>query len=203
MAEDSTERELTQSAPPDGITQGESPAIPAVIAQTIQRLEAATQGLALEPLPDRLEVSAPVDRLLEVCTVLRDDLCFGLLMSITAVDHKSSFELVYHLFRLDSPYPVVIRCSLPHEDSPTAPSLVPLWPGADFQEREIFDLMGIVFAGHPNMRRILLDDDFPGHPLRKDFQVDPDYPLVRHLRLPGYPGPQPGAASTGRFANDE
>ena len=57
-----------------------------------------------------------------------------------------------------------------------------IWPGADFQEREIWDLMGIKFVGHYDLRRILLADDFPGHPLRKDFTFDYEYVLVRHLR---------------------
>ena len=72
--------------------------------------------------------------------------------------------------------------SLPRDEHPLIPSLTAVWPGADFQEREIYDLMGINFPGHPDQRRILLADDFPGHPLRKDYEIDYGYVVVHHLR---------------------
>lgn len=208
MAEDSPAPEPTASPRPEiGPTAEEEPwkrfqFLPDPLVEARRRLEAEVAGLEFHPFSDRLEVLLLPAQLVETCSVIRDDLGYRMLMSITAVDWKTSFELIYHLYRLDSPYPLILRCSLPHEEEPRAPTIVPLWAGADFQEREIYDLMGIVFTGHPYLRRILLDDDFPGHPLRKDFQPDPDYVLVRHLRIPGYPGAQPGVASTGRFPSD-
>lgn len=204
MARDNATPEPGESKPrgsspqPEGGSNEGLPALPEELAVVHRALGDAAPDLALRPFPDRLELLLPAERLVETCRVLRDEQGFGMLTSVTAVDWKDSFELAYHLHRLDSPYPIVIRCALPHEE-PRAPTLVPLWAGADFQEREIYDLMGIVFTGHPNLRRILLDDDFPGHPLRKDFEQDPDYVLVRHLRVPGYSGPRAGEASTGRF----
>jgi NADH-quinone oxidoreductase subunit C len=95
--------------------------------------------------------------------------------------------MVYHLYSfnyLRRPTGVALRVDLERPDFPDypiVPSLTSLWPGANFQEREVYDLMGVKFVGHPDLRRILLSDDFPGHPLRKDFVFDYEYVLVRHL----------------------
>jgi NADH:ubiquinone oxidoreductase subunit C len=77
---------------------------------------------------------------------------------------------------------VLLKTDLPREELPDCPTLTTVWPGAEFQEREVYDLMGVNFVGHPDMTRILTEDDFPGHPLRKDFWIEPDYVLMRHLR---------------------
>jgi NADH:ubiquinone oxidoreductase subunit C len=77
---------------------------------------------------------------------------------------------------------VLLKADLPRDEIPDCPTLTTVWPGAEFQEREVYDLMGINFVGHPDMTRILTEDDFPGHPLRKDFWIEPDYVLMRHLR---------------------
>jgi len=178
------------------------PVLPGVLARARDRLVALSPELEFKILDDALEVTLPTEKLVSICSAIRDELGYRMLMSITAVDWKDSFELVYHLYRLDSGFPIVLRCRLPHEEHPEAPSLAPTWPGAEFQEREIYDLMGIVFIGHPDMRRILLADDFPGHPLRKDWQADPDYVLMPHLRIPGYAGAKRGETSTGRFLDE-
>ena len=96
---------------------------------------------------------------------------FDFLSSITGVDYGSYFELVYRLVSLKHNHNLVlkVRCQ---RDEPVVPSLVGLWLGADFQEREIFDLMGIKFEGHPNLKRIVLWEGFKGHPQRKDYQHD-------------------------------
>lgn len=177
--------------------------LPEPLAGDLARLESAIPGLNTRQSDDQLEIILSPERLLEVAGLLKDELGYRMLMSISANDWRDHFEVVYHLYRLDSAYPIILRYDLPHEENPETPSLMPIWPGADFQEREIFDLMGIVFAGHPDLRRILLADDFPGHPLRKDFQQDPDYVLVPHLRVPGYGGARSTPASTGPFLPDE
>ena len=93
---------------------------------------------------------------------------FSFLSSISGTDYKDYFELVYRLESLKDNRNLIlkVRCT---KDEPVAPSLTELWQGADFQEREIYDLLGISFSGHPNMKRIFLWDGFEGHPLRKDF----------------------------------
>jgi len=116
-------------------------------------------------------VLVKVDSLFEVAKYLKDrsELKFDYLTYITAVDYMDYFELVYQLTSLEQNHTAVIKTRCYDRDNPVAPSIVSLWQGADFQEREIFDLMGITFEGHPNMKRIVLWDGFQGHPLRKDF----------------------------------
>ena len=209
MADSNPEREPKNTADtgrsPE--TEDEAAPMPVVLPEPLvgdlARLELAFPGLDARQSYDQLDIVLSPERLPEVAGLLRDELGYRMLMSISATDWKDRFEVVYHLYRLDSAYPIILRYDLPHEENPEAPSLMPIWPGADFQEREIFDLMGIVFTGHPDLRRILLADDFQGHPLRKDFQQDPDYVLVPHLRVPGYRGARSTPASTGRFLPDE
>ena len=91
--------------------------------------------------------------------------------------------MIYLAFALDHPHGVYLRTDLARTELPDCPTLTTVWPGAEFQEREVYDLMGVNFVGHPDMTRILTEDDFPGHPLRKDFSIEPDYVLMRHLRF--------------------
>ncbi len=109
--------------------------------------------------------------LLSVAAFLKDDknLKFDYFNYITAVDYFSYFEVVYQLTSLEHNHTVIIKTRCYSRENPVVPSVVGLWQGADFQEREIYDLMGIRFEGHPNMKRIFLWEGFPGHPLRKDY----------------------------------
>lgn len=109
--------------------------------------------------------------LVEAARFIRDELGYRYLSSLTAVDYlqEGCFEVVYHAYRLEGGGPLVFKARTPR-DVATIPSLVSVWPGADFQEREAWDLMGIRFAGHPNLKRILLWEGFHGHPLRKDWR---------------------------------
>ena len=104
-----------------------------------------------------------------------DETCaFDRLGNLTAVDYPDGFELVYHLHSSQKRHTVAVKARLPKEN-PVAPSVTALWPSADFQEREVYDLLGIRFENHPNLQRILLPDDFEGYPLRKDFKpVQPE-----------------------------
>jgi len=108
---------------------------------------------------------------LDVSKFLRDDpeLDFGFLNAISAVDYVEYFELVYHLVSLRRNHSVVMKSRIFGREELSVPSVVAVWQGADLQEREIWDLMGIRFDGHPNMKRVLLWEGFPGHPLRKDY----------------------------------
>ena len=111
------------------------------------------------------------DRLIEVATALRDELGYDYLVSLTGTDYISEgmVEAVYHLCRSTGGSPLVIKVQAPREDS-VVPSLVPVYPGAELQERETWDLLGIRFDGHPDLRRILMWEGFEGHPLRKDWR---------------------------------
>ena len=111
------------------------------------------------------------EALFEVAEFLKNspDFDFNYLNYITAVDYFDYFELVYQLTSLTHNHSVVVKTRCYDRDNPVVPSVVKLWRGADFQEREVYDLMGIRFDGHPNMKRIVLWDGFAGHPLRKDY----------------------------------
>ena len=111
------------------------------------------------------------NNLIEVATYLRDEMDYDLLSSVTAVDYQPDdiLEVVYHVFQTTGGPGLVFKVQLPR-DQPVVASLVPVYAGADFQEREVWDMFGIQFEGHPDLRRILMWDGFAGFPLRKDFQ---------------------------------
>lgn len=94
---------------------------------------------------------------------------FDYLTCLTAVDYTDYFEVVYHLTSLKHNHSLVLKTRCYEREKPTVPSVVSLWQGADLQEREAYDLMGIVFSGHPNLKRLFLWESFPGHPLRRDY----------------------------------
>ena len=109
--------------------------------------------------------------LLSVATYLKTTpgLDFDYLTAITAVDYYDYFEVIYQLTSLQHNHSLVVKTRCYRRDNPSLPSVVGLWRGADFQEREIYDLMGIIFDGHPNLKRIFLWEGFEGYPLRKDY----------------------------------
>jgi len=94
---------------------------------------------------------------------------FDYLNNLTAVDYMDYFEVVYHLSSLQHNHSLVLKTRCYERDNLTIPSVVSLWRAADLQEREVYDLMGIVFSGHPNLKRLLLWEGFVGHPLRRDY----------------------------------
>ncbi|MDP6126680.1 MAG: NADH-quinone oxidoreductase subunit C [Dehalococcoidales bacterium] len=94
---------------------------------------------------------------------------FDFLNNVTSTDYFDYFEVVYNLTSFKHNHSLMIKTRSYDRQKPVVPSLVSLYQGADFQEREVYDLMGIEFEGHPNMKRILLWDGFQGHPLRKDY----------------------------------
>ena len=108
---------------------------------------------------------------LEVSRLLKDDAAFdfSFLNALSAVDYIEYFEMVYHLISLRRNASLVVKSRLYGRDEPVVDSVFSVWKGADLQEREVWDLMGIHFNGHPNMKRVLLWEGFPGHPLRKDY----------------------------------
>lgn len=122
------------------------------------------------------------ERLLETARVLRDDreLAFDLLLDVTCVDYlgqQPRFELVYHFYSTRHRHRLRLKARVPESD-PTIDSLVPLWVGANWLERETYDMYGICFRGHPDLRRIYLYEEFEGHPLRKDYPKEKRQPLI-------------------------
>ena len=115
------------------------------------------------------------ERILEVCRFLKEtpSMRFNLLNAVSAVDYVEHFEIVYHLTSTANLHSAVLKAKVYGRDEPSLPSVVSLWQGADLQEREIWDLMGVRFDGHPNMKRILLWEGYSGHPLRKDYLEAP------------------------------
>ena len=116
------------------------------------------------------------DHLLKVTEFLRDapGISFKFLADLTAVDHYPSeprFEVVYHLLSLETAERLRLKVRVSGED-PKVDSMVPVWPAANAFEREVYDLFGIRFEGHPYLRRILMPEDWEGHPLRKDYPTE-------------------------------
>ena len=109
--------------------------------------------------------------LLQVAQFLKTTpgLDFDYLTYVTAIDYLDYFEVVYHLVSMEHNHSLVLKTRCYDRESPVLPSVVSLWRGADFQEREIYDLMGIRFEGHPNLKPIVLWEGFEEHPLRKDY----------------------------------
>ena len=138
--------------------------------EVARKIEEKFPGSVVESSQDSLVVRS--DSLPDVARFLKDTegLDFDFLNFITAVDYYDHFEVVYLLSSLEHNHSLTIKTRCHDRDNPITPSVVGLWQGADFQEREIYDLFGIKFEGHPNMKRIFLWEGFAGHPLRKDFK---------------------------------
>ena len=147
-------------------------------------IEAAVPGAVVEiapnpnsSLPHSLRI-AP-DNMLAVAKFLRDDeeLKLDYLSNVTGVDWPESLEAVYHLYSVEKKHgPVIIRMHTENRtDHVELPSLTPIWRSAEFQEREIFDLYGIVFTGHPDLRRLLMWEGFKDHPMRRDYVAPDDF----------------------------
>jgi NADH-quinone oxidoreductase subunit C len=122
------------------------------------------------------------DRLVEVMRFLKDDpeLAFDMLTDVTCVDYLGEtprFEMVYHLYSLAKNHRLRIKARVPEEPC-EIDTLCPLWPSANWMEREVWDLYGVRFTGHPDLRRLLLYEEFQGHPLRKDYPKERRQPLV-------------------------
>lgn len=130
------------------------------------------------------DATAVVDpaKLILVMTFLRDEpaLAFDMLTDLTCVDYLGSeprFEMVYHLYSVARNHRLRIKARIPEQPAVVA-TLTELWASADWMEREVFDLYGIDFEGHPDLRRILLYEEFEGHPLRKDYPKTRRQPLI-------------------------
>lgn len=131
-------------------------------------------------------IKIAADKAFEFFKLLKIDseLAFDLFLSVTAVDwmdkREQRFEMVYHLLSTRHLHRLRVTIDLP-EQNPVVPSVSGLWAGANFMEREVWDMYGVGFDGHPDLRRILMYEEFVGHPLRKDYPVQGKQPRVRML----------------------
>lgn len=118
-------------------------------------------------------VAVTAERIADVCRFCQEELGFNYLIDISSVDllgEEPRFALVYELYAFDRGEHLRLKTAVPESD-PVAPTVTGVWAGADWHEREIYDMMGIRFRGHPDLRRILMWDGYPFHPLRKDFPL--------------------------------
>jgi NADH-quinone oxidoreductase subunit C len=161
-----------------------------------------TQSFPAPPLTDRLppgtfevaaatdgmpSITVPPEHVVEVCRVLRDDpaLAFLVCVDVTAADYlprEPRYDVVYHLVSPDQRLRLRVRVQASGA-APSVPSLSGIWTSANWQEREVFDLFGITFTGHPKLERLIMPDEWEGHPLRKDYPVQVKLPVRTYAPL--------------------
>jgi NADH-quinone oxidoreductase subunit C len=158
-------------------------------AAILEHLQTRFGGAIVETHAHRGDHTAVVDRdaLGDVLRYCRDDaaLAFDVLMDLTAVDYSRfpgredgpRFEVVYHLVSLPNHHRLRVKVRV-EEDDAVVTTAVPLWPIADWFEREVWDMFGVRFDGHPDLRRLLMYEEFVGHPLRKDYPINRRQPLI-------------------------
>ena len=157
--------------------------------QILERLRARFGAAIVATHAHRGEATAFIGRarLLEVLRACRDepDLAFDVLADFTAVDYSKfpgredgpRFEVVYHLLSIAHNHRVRVKVGV-EEDDAVVPTASGLWPIANWLEREVWDMFGVRFEGHPDLRRLLMYEEFVGHPLRKDYPIDRRQPLI-------------------------
>ena len=157
-----------------------APPKPPVVLQTpldnelVKRFRAKFGAALLEALEDRKQAILIVDRarLAEIALHLREEEKFDMLADLTAVDwpkREKRFDVVLNLYSF--PKNERLRLKVHAADAEEVPSVVSVWPTANWLEREVFDMFGIIFSGHPDLKRILLPDEWQGYPLRKDYDI--------------------------------
>ena len=137
----------------------------------VERFGSAIESGSVQHDQTILYVSA--DKIVDVCQFLRDEHGFNRVSSVTALDwypQEPRFEVVYLLHAVKEAARLRLKVRVPGE-KPSVASVTPVWPGANWYEREVFDLFGVTFEGHPDLRRIMMPDGWQGHPLRKDFPI--------------------------------
>lgn len=160
--------------------------------------------------------NCPQEKILEFLGYLKEFQSFDFLADLTAIDHFDQtprFEVVYHVYSTSRHEYIRVVTPCAGEADPVCPSVVALWPTADWHERETYDMFGIEFAGHPDLRRILMWDGYPYHPLRKEFPlagIEVDFPTPDMAEATGtrvVPAPMMGgpfhAPQTGAMSRRE
>jgi NADH-quinone oxidoreductase subunit C len=158
-------------------------------AEILQRLQGRFGAAVVDTHEQHGDATAILDRgaLLEALRFCRDEpgLTFDVLMDLTGADYLRypgredgpRFEVVYHLYSLSQNHRVRLKVRL-DEDDAVVPTAVGLWPIANWLEREVWDMFGVRFEGHPDLRRLLMYEEFVGHPLRKDYPINRRQPLI-------------------------
>ncbi len=154
------------------------------------------------PSADHPAINVPAADAGAVLQTLRDAHGYDLLADLTAIDQGGEvsprFLVVWHVFSTTTHQYVRVAAACPDDHAPAMPSVVPLWAGANWLEREVFDMFGIQFPGHPDLRRILMWKDYPYHPLRKDFPLAgkpaalPDVEIAAEVPTTVQPAPMAG-----------
>ena len=152
---------------------------------SLTRLKEKYPDSVLESAEFRGELTLVVKKedIVSVCRFLRDDpeLSFNFLSDLTAVDRSGRelrFDVIYNLYSIDKNHR--LRLKVKAGENELVPSVTSVWNNANWFEREVFDLFGIKFDGHPDLRRILMPDDWVGHPLRKDFPLTKEEVMFTH-----------------------
>ena len=129
------------------------------------------QGIEFEDGSQFLNIITSPDKLLGVANKLRfeEDMLFDFMFSLTCVDFSEYFMMVYHLRSIKHTHEIVLKVKIENREKPEVDTLCSIWRTAEYHEREVFDLFGVVFTNHPDLRRILLTDEWEGYPLRKDY----------------------------------
>jgi NADH-quinone oxidoreductase subunit C len=148
-----------------------------ILEEALARLREFHVGAIISEAEFRGEksLSIKIESLHDLCKSCRDELGFDYLLDITSIDHFGDYpryEIVYELYSMASGLHLRLKTLVPEEDNPVAPTVSDLWPTANWHEREVYDMMGIRFDGHPDLRRILMWDGYPFFPLRKDFPLE-------------------------------
>ncbi len=208
MADEQTPTPQPPATPPAPKPPWEEKPVPAVPQDAadhpqVRELVAALPELSVQAVAfaGQITVTVPVERLLEVCRTAKDALGYRYLVDLTAVDWQDRadgrFDVVYWLHRHSDE--VRLRVKVRVADGVEVPSVTGVWKVANWMEREVFDMFGIYFGGHPNLERILTWEGFHGHPLRKDFPlegIDTGAAIYPEIFPPGG-GPQQGGGEGG------
>ncbi len=164
-------------------------------SELLQKIISKFPDVTIPPVPEKFvrdpaaQIRVPSMKLREVCKFVKTtpEIAMDLPNFMTAVDFikDNVFELVYYVYSTKTKQALVIKSQISRVDA-VIDSVTDLWPGFDFQEREVFDLFGITFRGHPNLKRIMMWDGFPGYPLRKDYvHVTDKYDSGLEIGTPG------------------
>ena len=166
-------------APPPKAAAPPPPKAPVVLQtplanELVAKLRGKFGGALLDAIEDRKQAILTVDRarLVEIALHLRDEEKFDMLADLTAVDwpkREKRFDVVLNLYSFSKNERLIVKVHA--GDAEGVPSVVSVWPSANWMEREAFDMFGIVFSGHPDLKRILLPDEWQGYPLRKDYDI--------------------------------
>ncbi len=159
----------------------------------VEALKTRFPGAVLEETEFRGELTllVPGEKIVEIGRYLRDDAQgdFSMLTGVVGLhflERDYEHEVVYQLYSLEKNHRLRLKVRL--RPGETVPSLTPVWPGANWPEREVFDLVGVRFQGHPDLRRIIMPEDYPDHPLRKDFDVEGGPTSIDPPGRPASPG---------------